>query len=67
MCVGTMEPGHIPPEERGESFAVSLGTVQTWSGPGKAGEWLPALPKLLPTTGRDKDTWSCCWDSHHQP
>lgn len=48
--VGTVAPGHIPPKERGEGFAVSLGTVQTWSGPGKAGEWLPALPKLLPTT-----------------
>lgn len=43
LCVG---PWHwdTSSEERGEGFAVSL-------------EWLPALPKLPPTTGGDKDTW----------
>lgn len=50
LCVG---PWHWDTSPKGEGFAVSL-------------EGLPALPKLLPTTERDKDTWSHCWDRHHQ-
>jgi len=36
-------------------------------GPGKAGKRPPALPKPLPSAGRDKDPRSRCWDSRHQP
>lgn len=57
-----------PPRELAEVFAlVPKEPRGARSDPGKVGKRSPALPKLLSTTGGDKDPWSRCWDSHHQP
>lgn len=57
---GDCGTGAHPCKGEGKGVCCVLGTVQ-------GRRVVPALPQLLPTTGRDKDTWSHCWDSHHQP